>query len=118
MHVHDIVLIFLIPVPAAKMVLELNIVAMRNTSVAGESNSFMCTVTKIISGLEHQPLAVWVENGTEITDQGESNATLTFNKLNTSHGKVYTCQGTLPSPALSTPLVVMENHSLIVQSKL
>ena len=115
---HDTVLIFFIPVPAAEMVLELNIVPMRNTGIAGESISFMCTVTKIISGLEHQPLAVWVENETEITEQGESNATLTFDKLNTSDGKVYTCQGTISSPALPTPLVVMENHSLIVQSKL
>jgi hypothetical protein len=90
---------------------------MRNTSIAGESNNFTCIVTKTISGLERQPLAVWVQNGTEITEQGESNATLTFNKLNTSHGKVYTCQGNLSSPALSTPLVVMENHSLIIQSE-
>ena len=91
---------------------------MRNTGIAGESISFMCIVTKTISGLEHQPLAVWVENETELTEQGESNATLTFNQLNTSHGKVYTCRGTILSPALDTPLVVMENYSLIVQSKL
>ena len=91
---------------------------MRNTSVAGESNSYMCTVTKTISGLEHQPLAVWMENGTEITEQGESIATLDFNQLNTSDGKVYTCQGTLPSPALPTPLVVMQNYTLVVESKL
>ena len=100
------------------MVLELDIIPIRNTSVAGESISYMCIVTKTISGLEHQPLAVWVENGTELTEQGESNATLTFDKLNTSDGKVYTCRGTTSSPALDTPLVVMENHSLIVQSKL
>ena len=115
---HDTVVIFFIPVPAAEMVLELDIVPMRNTSVAGESTSFMCIVTKNISGLEYQPLAVWVENGTELIEQSESNATLTFDKLNTSDGKVYTCQGNLSSPALYTPLVVMKNHSLIVQSKL
>ena len=90
---------------------------MRNTSIAGERNSYMCTVTKTISGLEHQPLAVWVENGTEITEQGESNATLDFNQLNTSHGKVYYCRGILSSPALSTPLVMMENYTLVVNSK-
>ena len=100
------------------MVLELDIVPIRNTSVAGESISFMCIVTKIISGLEHQPLAVWVENGTELTEQGESNATLTFDKLNTSNGKVYTCQGNLSSRALYTPLIVMENYTLAVESKL
>ena len=118
MHVHDTSANFLIPVPAAEMVLELNIVPIRNTSVAGESNRYMCIVTKTISGLEHQPLAVWVENGTETIEQGESNATITFNKLNTSHGKVYTCQGTISSTALSTPLVVMENYTLVVKSEL
>ena len=91
---------------------------MRNTGIAGESISFMCIVTKTISGLEHQPLAVWVENGTEITEQGESNAILTFNQLNTSDGKVYTCRGNISSLALLTPLVVMENYTLIVKSKL
>ena len=119
-HTNFSMMCICIPVPAAEMVLamELNIVPMRNISIVGESTSFMCIVTKIISGLEHQPLAVWVENGTELTEQGESNATLAFNKLNTSHGKVYTCRGTLSSPALSIPLVVIQNHSLIVQSKL
>ena len=107
-----------IPVPAAEMVLELNIVPIRNTIIAGESIRYMCIVTKTISGLEQQPLAVWVENGTKITEQGESNAILTFNQLNTSHGKVYTCQGTISSPALSTPLVVMENYTLVVKSEL
>ena len=100
------------------MVLELDIVPMRSTSVAGESISYMCTVTKIISGLEQQPLAVWVENGTELTEQSESNATLTFDKLNTSDGKVYTCQGNLLSPALYTPLVMKDNYTLVVESKL
>ncbi len=108
----------LISVPAANKVLNLSIVARRNTSIAGENNNFTCIVTKNISGLAHQPLAVWAENGTEITEQDEFNSILTFNKLNTSHGKVYTCRGILSSPALSTPLVGMKNYSLIVQSKL
>jgi hypothetical protein len=90
---------------------------MRNTSIAGEKNNFTCIVTKIINGLEQLPLAVWVENGTEITGRGESNAILTFNKLNTSDGREYFCRGILSSPALTTPLVVMENYSLVVKSK-
>ena len=109
----------MISVPAAETVLDLNIVEAGNTSIAGESNSFMCIVSKNIDGLKHLPLAVWVENDTEITEQGESNAAiLTFNTLNTSHGQVYTCRGNLSSPALSTPLILMKNYSLIVKSKL
>ena len=96
----------------------MNIVTTRNTSIASETNSFICVVTKTISGLERQPLAVWVANGAELTEQGESNATLTLNKLYTSNGKVYTCQGILSSPALPTPLLVMENYILVVESKL
>ena len=105
-------------VPAAETVLDLNIVEIRNTSIAGESNSIICIASKSISGLKHPPLAAWVENQTEIIEQHESNATLTFNKLNTSHGKVYICRGSLSSPALSTPLILTRNHSLIVKSKL
>ena len=105
-------------VPAAETVLDLNIVETRNTSIAGESNSFICTVSKNISGLEHLPLALWIENGMEKTEQGESNATLTFSKLNTSHGKEYTCQGSLSSHALSTPLILTRSYFLVVKSKL
>ena len=106
-------------VPAAEIVLNLNVVAIRNTSIAGESNSFICIVTKNISGLELIPQAVWInDNDTEITEQDESNATLIFSELKTSDGKEYTCQGNLSSPALSTPHILVTNYSLVVKSKL
>ena len=104
-------------VPPAETVLDLKIVAMSNTSIAGEGNNFICTVTTTVNGFEYPPLAVWVENGSEITEQRESTANLNFRRLNTSHGKVYTCQGNLSSPALSMPLILMENYSLVVKSK-
>ena len=44
-----------ISVPDANRVLNLNIVATRNAGIAGETNSFICVVTKTISGLEHAP---------------------------------------------------------------
>ena len=106
-----------ISVPAAETVLDLNIVAMSNTSIAGEGNDFICTVTTTVSGFENLPLALWVENGTEITEQRASTANLTFRMLNTSHGKVYTCRGNLSSPALSAPRILVKNYTLIIKSK-
>ena len=99
--------------------MDLNIVAMSNASIAGEGSDFICTVTKTVSGFENLPLAAWVENDTEITlsEQRESTANLNFRMLNTSHGKVYTCQGNLSSPALSTPLILTKNYHLVVKSK-
>ena len=90
---------------------------MSTTNIAGESSSFNCIVSKNVHGLMDSPQVVWVDNGTEITEKSMSSATLIFNKLNTSHGKVYTCQGSLSSPVLSKPLIVMKNYSVIVKSK-
>ena len=112
------VVIYIFSVPAANTSLNLSTVAMRVTSIAGETNSFICTVSKNIQGLKYLPLAVWIENGEEITEQSESSAILTFSKLNTSHGGVYTCRGNLSSPALSTPLILTEDYSVVVKSKL
>ena len=91
---------------------------MRDSNIAGESNSFICIVSKNIQGLKYLPRVVWVENDMEIAEQNVSNATLTFTTLNTSHGGVYTCRGNLSSPALSTPLILMEHYSVVVKSKL
>ena len=91
---------------------------MRDSNIAGESNSFICTVSKNIQGLKYLPRVVWVENDMEIAEQNVSFATLTFTTLNTSHGGVYTCQGNLSSPALSTPLILTKDYCVDVKSKL
>ena len=90
------------------------------TGIAGERINITCTVTEIIRGLENTPMATWTglfEGDVEITGQNTSSAILTFSRLKTFHGKNYTCQGTLFSPALSEPYVVMENYSMIVSGK-
>ena len=99
------------------MILNLSIVAVRDSNIAGESNSFICIVSKNIQGLKYLPRVIWVENDMEIAEQIVSNATLTFTTLNTSYGGVYTCRGNLSSPALSTPFILMEHYSVVVKSK-
>ena len=69
-----------------------------------------CTVHETISGLTGRPSAHWmtssgpVSSGETITvtstrDATTATATLTFSSLHTSHAGLYTCQGTLVSPA-------------------
>lgn len=98
--------------------MNLSVYAMNIISVAGENNSFNCTVTKTVRGLKNRPQVIWTEDGMEKTMQNTSSAILTFSKLNTSHGKIYTCQGSLSSPALLDPLIVMKNYPVNITSKL
>ena len=69
-----------------------------------------CTVSETISGLSNRPSAHWmtssgpVTSGEDITatttrDTSPATATLRFSSLRTSHAGLYTCQGTLVSPA-------------------
>ena len=70
-----------------------------------------CTVTEVISGLTNMPSAHWmgpsgpVTSGDDIVvNETFSNATtvtvtLSFSSLHTSHAGLYTCQGTVVSPA-------------------
>ena len=90
--------------------------------------SLNCTASKTVAGLISSPTATWtiggvaVANGNDITvsstnDDISATSMLTFDPLRTSHEGIYTCGGTLTSPALDTPLMptVVENNN--VQSK-
>ena len=103
--------------PAADTTLEMKIDPDMSAYTAGKNYSFVCNANKRIRGLRYSPLVVWVVNGTEITEQSVNRSTITFNKLNTSHGNVYSCQGNLSSPALPTALILNKNHSVIIKSK-
>ena len=70
-----------------------------------------CTVTEAISGLTNMPSAHWVGPSGPVTSGDDivvtetfSNdttvtVTLSFSSLHTSHAGLYTCQGTVVSPA-------------------
>ena len=70
-----------------------------------------CTVTEVISGLTNMPSAHWmgpsgpVTSGDDIivtetfSNDTTVTVTLSFSSLHTSHAGLYTCQGTVVSPA-------------------
>ena len=92
------------------------------SSIAGKSIEITCTIFTVISGLVNMPRVAWTElspdhNNIMINGQNMSSATLVFRKLSTSHGKNYTCQGMLTSPALSAPYVLTKTIPLIVNGQ-
>ena len=97
-------------------------------ATAGEMYSLTCNVSAI-SGFMNAPSVAWtVEGGSINTTSGSgislSNSTgalfslssLTFDPLRTSHGEVYTCGGSIASPALETPRTTDMQERVTVQS--
>ena len=85
------------------------------TARAGMTYSLTCTVSKTVDGLINSPTATWttggvaVSNGNAITvstmiTETTATSTLTFDPLRTTQNGRYSCDGTLTSPALDTPL--------------
>ena len=87
-----------------------------------------CTVTEIISGLTNMPSAHWMGPSGPVTSGDNivvtetfSNdmtvtVTLSFSSLHTSHAGLYTCQGTVVSPA-AVDGVISTPGSVTVSSK-
>ncbi len=91
---------------------------------AGEVYSLICSVSEVITGLTGVPQAVWTDSdgnvmtGNDITvTSSDGMSTITFNPLKLSDGDMYTCTGSLESPALSSPLTVDESRGVIVTSE-
>ncbi len=90
--------------------------------IAGEEYSLSCVASESILGLTGKPVVVWMDsNGiviagnddTEvISSDGMSN--LTFNPLKPTNADIYTCMGSLQSPALSTPLTITQEQRVEV----
>ena len=88
-----------------------------------------CTVSKTVDGLINSPAATWTTRGEEVTNGDgiavstmtndiTSISTLTFDPLRTSHNGIYSCVGTLTSPALFIPLMPSTVEILNVQSEI
>ena len=100
------------------------------TARAGMIYSLTCNVSKTVDGLINSPTAIWttggvpVSNGNGITvsttlaTSKTTTSVLTFDPLKTSHNGLYSCGGTLTSPALNEPLVSSVMVKLSVQSEL
>ena len=84
-------------------------------STAGGNISVNCTVNEKVLGFLNSPNVTWTG---KVDDHlaGQS-AILSFDTLNTSHGKNYTCLGSIQSPAISETYSVTKQYSLIVNSK-
>ena len=104
-------------------------VSSSGTARAGVIYNLTCTVSKTVDGLSISPTATWmttggvaVSNGNGITVSTRTMdetavSTLTFDPLRTSHGGRYSCNGTLTSPALDSPLSPSTRIEHNVQSK-
>ena len=80
--------------------------------IAGENYTLACAVTKKVAGLSGNVSVQWVDPGGDVVTQNPgivlhfqtsgltTNLTLTFQPLGTTSGGVYSCQVTLPSPAV------------------
>lgn len=97
----------------------------------GQSLRIRCLVSEAVSGLPTRPVLQWLNNdGSDIVvgngislDGPNSQSTLTtlvlmFSALRTSHAGRYICQGSLTSPALSSPLVKTADYNVSIQSEL
>ena len=104
-------------------------VSRSGTARAGMTYNLTCTVSKTVDGLINSPTATWTAWGEEVTNgdgiavstmtnDTASISTLTFDPLRTSHNGIYSCVGTLTSPALDTPLMPSTVETLSVQSEI
>ena len=101
-------------------------VSRSGTARAGMIYSLTCTASKI-SGFVNSPTATWttggvaVYNGNNITvstttSDTSSTSILTFDPLKTSHGNIYSCDGSLDSPAQNSPLITSTTKNNNIQS--
>ena len=102
-----------------------------SSPVLGQSYSMDCVGHKTVSGLMNLPSPLWLtpsgsllSSSNEVQLQGPSNVGLSssellarFPTLRTSHAGSYTCQASLSSPALTSPIVKTESFAITVQSK-
>ena len=120
--------IYMCPVPADSLVADA-VVSEDGPLEAGSAGlTLTCTVSETISGLTGRPSAHWitssgpVSSGEDITvtetfrNATTARATLTFSSLHTSHAGLYTCQGTLVSPATADDIISTSNAILVTAS--
>ena len=87
-----------------------------------------CTVTEVISGLTNMPSAHWmgpsgpVTSGDDIvvtetfSNDTTVTVTLSFSSLHTSHTGLYTCQGTIVSPAAVDDVTITSTPDTVTVS--
>ena len=102
-----------------------------SSPILGQSYSMNCMGHKTVSGLMSLPTPQWLtfsgsslSSSNEVQLQGPNDVGLSsselvarFFTLRTSHAGSYTCQASLSSPALMSPIVKTQAFQITVQSK-
>lgn len=95
-------------------------------AIAGETYEMICEAS-LKHGIQSTPFFTWMNSdGDTVMSDGNisvgpataSYLQMVFDILKTSHSGIYTCEVTLYSLALQSPLVTSINTSLDVESKL
>lgn len=100
------------------------------TQRAGSGYSLTCIALKTASGLTQSAQTLWrgpdgvaVVTGGSITvadpvyESLRTRQTITFSSLSTAHAGVYTCEGTLSSPALTTPYQTTSSYTVAISGR-
>lgn len=94
-------------------------------AIAGETYEIVCEAS-LKRGIQATPFFTWMNSdGDRVMNDGNilvgpataSSLQMVFDILKTSHSGIYTCEATLYSLALQSPLVTSINISLDVESK-
>lgn len=94
-------------------------------AVAGETYEIICEAS-LKQGIQATPFFRWLNsNGDRVVNDGDisvgpataSSLQIVFDILKVSHSGIYTCEVTLYSLALQSPLITSTNISLDVDSK-
>ena len=101
------------------------------TQRAGSGYSLTCIAVKTASGLTQSARTLWrgpdgvtVVTGGSITvadpvyESLRTRQTISFTSLSTAHAGVYTCDGTLSSPALTTPYQTTTSYTVAISGRL
>ena len=98
-----------------------------SSAVVGNPYGVVCLGAKAIGGLISNPVPVWLDSsgtavlggggGVSVVTTSAGELTLSFSPLQTSHAGLYTCQVSLMSPALSSPIVETAPFTVTLQRK-
>ena len=119
-----------LPVPADSLEVVTDVSEAGPVEAGSAGLTLTCTVTEVISGLTNMPSAHWmgpsgpVTSGDDIvmaetfSNDTTVTVTLSFSSLHTSNAGLYTCQGTVVSPAAVDDVTIISTlYSVTVNCK-
>ena len=125
---YGIILMPISAVPAGSLRVETHISQNAPLEAGSAGLTLNCTVREAISGLTNSPSAHWMTTSGPVTSGDDitvtetfrkattARATLTLSSLHTSHAGLYTCQGTLVSPAAPDDIISTSDAIVVTVS--